>query len=106
MKAKIVTAAALKPPRSVCDQDIDAICATFKIASSDRGALRQYLDTIADGFAEIIRGDLLRPDRGADRDRLQKAIAAIQRARTALGGPMGEAAELGLKATGRVLARW
>jgi hypothetical protein len=100
----VVRASELPPPRRVSDEDFDAICATSKIGRDEREHVRRHLDQIADEFAAKIRGERMRPDRQADRDRLRRIHKALQKARAELEYPMGDAAEFGLQSGAPLLA--
>ena len=52
---KVIRAADLPPPHRVSDEHFDVICITFKVERSDRQALRQRLDEIADAFLGLER---------------------------------------------------
>jgi len=100
----VTRVAELKPPHRVSDADFDAICEVSKINLAKRDALRQRLDSIIDAFAAAIRDDLALPDRQADRDWLDEAIKAIQKARAALPSRPGNAARDPLRVGGSLLA--
>jgi len=100
----VTRVAELKPPHRVSDADFDAICKVSKIDLAKGDALRQRLDSIIDAFAAAIRDDLALPDRQADRDWLDEAIKAIQKARAALPSRPGNAARDPLRVGGSLLA--
>ena len=102
----VIRATELKPPRSLPEEDFDAICCTFKINDRlERLSVHLWLEEIVAEFAGLIREERLLPNRQSDRDRLDKVLKAIQKARTALEAPRGEAANFALAPAGRRLAK-
>jgi hypothetical protein len=78
-------------PKKITADDLEHICEAFRIASSDKKSVKDYLDELVTALAVWRKKELQQPDRRSDADRLGKAYTLIKKATVAVErlGPQG-----------------
>ena len=81
-------------PKIITAPNFDLICRTFHISSAHQPDLKNRLDTLVMSLAEWMTDDRRNPDRLSDRERLENALACVEKAAAQIDklGPSGRRA--------------